>query len=250
MSMGKLAGRVAIVTGGGNGLGAECARVLAEHGASVAVVDVDGDAANRVAESILAQGMPAQGFRADVSSEEDVKAVIDQRQRDRDLANLDMEAFDRAIAVNLRGAVLCTKYVIPVMLEQGKGSIIFATSGLGMQGDMSLTGYATSKAALMMLPRLVASQYGKQGIRGNAVQIGLAPQHEMPAPLLEIMRDNHCTAELGTPRQIADVVAFLASDESSFVTGTTLVADGGFSSHTPSLVAMRALFEKMGRTGM
>ena len=272
MSMGKLAGRVAIVTGGGNGLGAECARVLAEHGASVAVVDVDGDAANRVAESISAQGMPAQGFRADVSSEEDVKAVIaqvtekfgridvlhnnaavlnaDQRQRDRDLANLDMEAFDRAIAVNLRGAVLCTKYVIPVMLEQGKGSIIIATSGLGIQGDMSLTGYATSKAALMMLPRLVASQYGKQGIRGNAVQIGLAPQHEMPAPLLEIMRDNHCTAELGTPRQIADVVAFLASDESSFVTGTTLVADGGFSSHTPSLVAMRALFEKMGRTGM
>jgi NAD(P)-dependent dehydrogenase (short-subunit alcohol dehydrogenase family) len=97
----------------------------------------------------------------------------------------------------------------------------------------------------------VASQYGKQGIRGNAVQIGLAPsEHAMPEPLLDILRDNHCTAELGTPRQIADVVAFLASDESSFVTGTTLVADGGFSSHTPSLVAMRALFAQMGRTGM
>ncbi len=272
MSTGKLAGRVAIVTGSGNGLGAECARVLAEHGASVAVVDIDGAAASRVAESLVAEGKSAMGIRTDVSSEADVQAMIaqvkehfgridvlhnnaavlnaDQRQRDRDLANLDMDAWDRAIAVNLRGAVLCTKYVIPVMLEQGKGSIIFATSGLGMQGDMSLTGYATSKAALMMLPRLVASQYGKQGIRGNAVQIGLAPQHEMPQALLEIMRDNHCTPELGTPRQIADVVAFLASDESSFVTGTTLVADGGFSSHTPSLVAMRELFEKMGRTGM
>src|SRR5690606_24824421 len=155
-----------------------------------------------------AQGMPAQGFRTDVSSEEDVKAMIaqvmeafgridvlhnnaavldtDQGQRDSDLANLDIEVFNLAVAVNARGDVLCTKYVIPVMLEHGKGSIIFATSGLGMQGDMSLTGYATSKAALMMLPRLVASQYGKKGIRGNAVQIGLAPQHEMPAPLLEI----------------------------------------------------------------
>ncbi|WP_272724783.1 SDR family oxidoreductase [Leclercia adecarboxylata] len=83
------------------------------------------------------------------------------------------------------------------------------------------------------------------------MQIGLAPsEHAMPEPVLDSLRDNHCTAELGTPRKIADVVAFLASDESAFVTGTTLVADGGFSSHTPSLVAMRALFAQMGRTGM
>lgn len=272
MSTGKLAGRVAIVTGSGNGLGAECARVLAEHGASVAVVDIDGDAAAAVAESLVAKGGQAMAVCTDVSSEEAVQSMIaqvkerfgrldvlhnnaavlgaEQRNRDRDLVNLDMQAWDRAIAVNLRGAVLCTKHAIPLMLEQGKGSIIFATSGLGMQGDMSLTGYATSKAGLMMLPKLVAAQYGKRGIRGNAIQIGLAPQHELPEALLEIMRDNHCTPELGTPRQIADVVAFLASDESAFVTGTTLVADGGFSSHTPSLVAMRALFEKMGRTGM
>ena len=115
---------------------------------------------------------------------------------------------------------------------------------------MSLSGYATSKAALLMLPKLVAAQYGKRGIRGNAVQIGLAPQHPLPDALLEIMRDNHCTPELGTPRQIADVVAFLASDESAFVTGSTLVADGGFGSHTPSLVAVRKLFEQMGRNSM
>jgi NAD(P)-dependent dehydrogenase (short-subunit alcohol dehydrogenase family) len=263
---------VAIVTGSGNGLGAECAKVLAEHGASIAVVDIDIDGARRIASAIEASGGQALAVHADVSSEASVQAMVaqvrerfgridvlhnnaailgaDQRQRDRDLVNLDMSAFDAAIAVNLRGAVLCSKHAIPVMLEQGKGSVIFATSGLGMQGDMSLTGYATSKAALMMLPKLVASQYGKHGIRGNAVQIGLAPQHPMPEALLDIMRDNHCTAELGTPRQIADVVAFLASDESAFVTGTTLVADGGFSSHTPSLVAMRELFTKMGRTGM
>lgn len=273
---GRLAGRVAIVTGAGNGLGAECARVLAGHGAQVVVVDIDGGAAITVAESLAVHGVESMALRVDVSSEEEVEDMViqikrrfgridvlhnnaavlnvEQRQRDRDICNLDMAAFDRAIAVNLRGAVMCSKYAIPVMLEQKRGSVIFATSGLGMQGDLSLSGYATSKAALMMLPKLIAAQYGKQGIRANAVQIGLAPAENahasMPAELLDIIRDNHLTPELGTPRQIADVVAFLASDESSFVTGTTLVADGGFSSHTPSLVAMRALFEKMGRAGM
>jgi NAD(P)-dependent dehydrogenase (short-subunit alcohol dehydrogenase family) len=150
--------------------------------------------------------------------------------------------------------MLCTKYAVREMLKNQKGSVIFATSGLGAQGDLSLSAYAASKAALIMLSRSVAAQYGKQGIRSNALQIGLAPAenaHEsMPAPLIDILRDNHLTPDVGTPRQIADVVAFLASDESSFVTGTTLVADGGFGSHTPSLVAMKALFAQSGANGM
>jgi NAD(P)-dependent dehydrogenase (short-subunit alcohol dehydrogenase family) len=179
---------------------------------------------------------------------------VEQRQRDRDVINMDVEAWDRAMAVNLRGAMLCSKYAIREMLKNGKGSVIFVTSGLGVQGDLSLSAYAASKAALIMLSRSVAAQYGKQGIRSNALQIGLAPAENahssMPAPLLDILRDNHLTPELGTPRQIADVVAFLASDESAFVTGTTLVADGGFGSHTPSLVAMKALFAQTGAKGM
>ncbi|SES05131.1 SDR family NAD(P)-dependent oxidoreductase [Halopseudomonas bauzanensis] len=277
MTTDKLKDRVAIITGAGGGLGAECARVLASHGAAVAIVDINQEAAESVAAEIESVGGQAIALRTDVSSEDDVKAMVEQvmsrfgridvlynnaavldvgqRQKDRDICNLDMDAFDCAVAVNLRGAVLCSKHVIPVMLKQGKGSVIFATSGLGAQGDLSLTGYATTKAALNMLPKLVAAQYGKLGVRGNAVQIGLAPAENahssMPPELLSILRDNHLTPELGTPRQIADVVAFLACDESSFVTGTTLVADGGFGSHTPSLVAMRAFFEQSeGRTGM
>ncbi|QWV13827.1 SDR family oxidoreductase [Marinobacter adhaerens] len=276
MTKKKLENLVAIVTGSGGGLGAECARVLASHGAKLVVVDINGNAAKSVVAELESAGHEAIAVQTDVSSETDVKAMIEkteahfgridilhnnaavlsieQRQRDRDICNLDMDAWDRAIAVNLRGAVLCSKYAIPVMLKHGKGSVIYATSGLGAQGDLSLTGYACSKAALNMLPKSVAAQYGKSGIRANAVQIGLAPSENahgsMPSELLDILRDNHLTPELGTPRQIADVVAFLASDESSFVTGTTIVADGGFGSHTPSLVAMREFFAKSGREGM
>lgn len=272
----KLEGRVAILTGAGNGLGAEAARVLAGHGARVAVVDIDGDAARRVAAQIEEGGGQALAAQCDVSLEAEVRGMVEtvvgrygrvdilhnnaavlsveQRQRDRDVINMDVEAWDRAMAVNLRGAMLCSKYAIREMLRNGKGSVIFVTSGLGVQGDLSLSAYAASKAALIMLSRSVAAQYGKQGIRSNALQIGLAPAENahgsMPAPLLDILRENHLTPELGTPRQIADVVAFLASDESAFVTGTTLVADGGFGSHTPSLVAMKALFAQTGAKGM
>lgn len=272
----KLEGSVAIVTGAGGGLGAESARVLASHGAKIAIVDINGEAARKVAEEIEAAGGDALFLRTDISSEAEVKAMVEavvarfgrvdvlhnnaailsveQRQRDRDVVNMDVDAWDLAMAVNLRGAMLCTKYAVREMLKNQKGSVIFATSGLGAQGDLSLSAYAASKAALMMLSKSVASQYGKQGIRSNALQIGLAPAENahdsMPAPLLQILRDNHLTPELGTPRQIADVVAFLASDESSFVTGSTLVADGGFSSHTPSLVAMKALFAQTGAKSM
>lgn len=272
----KLEGRVAILTGAGNGLGAEAARVLAGHGAQVAIVDIDGEAARRVEAEIEGQGGQALALQCDVSLEGEVRNMVqavvgrfgrvdilhnnaavlsvEQRQRDRDVINMDVEAWDRAMAVNLRGAMLCSKYAIREMLKNGKGSVIFVTSGLGVQGDLSLSAYAASKAALIMLSRSVAAQYGKQGIRSNALQIGLAPAENahssMPAPLLDILRDNHLTPELGTPRQIADVVAFLASDESAFVTGTTLVADGGFGSHTPSLVAMKALFAQTGAKGM
>lgn len=271
MSKGKLEGKVAIVTGAGGGLGAACARGLAAHGARVAVVDINGDAAAAVAAEI---GDHAMGVRTDVSSEADVKAMIAsvlarfgridilhnnaavldpaQRNGDRDVCNVDVEAWDRAMAVNLRGPMLCCKHAIPAMLRVGGGSIIHSSSGFGAQGDFTMSAYAASKAGLMMLSKSVAAQYGKQGIRSNAIQIGLVVAenggaHPLPDDIKAVILDGHLTPYLGEPKHIADVVCFLASDEAAFVTGHTLAVDGGFSSHAPTLAPMRALFAARGQ---
>ena len=272
MNEGKLAGRVAIVTGAGNGLGADCARVLAMHGARVAVVDINLEAARQVAADIIAQGGQALAVKTDVSSEDEIKAMaatveqhwgridvlhnnaaaLDAKTRsgDRDVCNVDIESWDRAMNVNARGAMLCCKHVIPVMLRGGGGSIIHSSSGFGVMGDSTLTAYACSKAALLALSRMVAAQYGKQNIRSNAIVIGFVlnehAQKDVADEIKQILLDQHLTPKLGTPRQIADVVAFLASDESSFVTGHTMMADGGFTSHAPSLAPIRQFFERKG----
>ena len=276
MNNGKLAGRVAIVTGAGGGLGAEAARVMASHGAKIVIADINTRAAEAVANDIRALGQEALAIATDVSLEDSVKAMVKQtishfgridilhnnaailneaqRQGDLDVINMDVDAWDRAMAVNLRGAMLCSKHAIPHMLELKRGSVINATSGLGTMGDLTLSAYAASKAALIMLEKSIAAQYGKQGVRANALLIGLAPAENahatMPTELLDIIRENHLTPELGTPRQIADAVAFLASDESSFVSGSVLSVDGGFCSHTPSMAAMRKLFADTGKKSM
>lgn len=274
MSVRKLEGKVAIITGAGGGLGAECARVLAMHGALVAVVDIDMAGAELVAASIIELGGQALALRTDISSEDEVKAMVaavvqrfgridvlynnaailnqEQRGGDRDICNMDVTVWDRAMAVNLRGAMLCSKHVIPVMLRHQSGSVMFATSGFGAQGDLTLSAYAASKAGIAMLSKSVAAQYGKQGIRSNAIQIGLVenPGHPLPPEIKKILLDNHLTPALGTRRQLADIVAFLACEESAFITGHTLAADGGFSSHAPSMAAMRSYFEAVGSNAL
>lgn len=268
----RLAGKVAIVTGAGNGLGAETARLLAAQGARVAVADVHLASAQSVAADIETAGGQAVAVQVDVTSEEQIKAMVGavvarfgridvlhnnaaaldtaQRQSDRDVCNVAIEAWDRALDVNTRGAMLCCKHVVPVMLEQRSGSIVFATSGFGQLGDVTLTAYAASKAALMALARSVAAQYGKQGIRSNAIMIGFVvndhAQKSVPEEVKQILLAQHLTPELGRPRQIADVVAFLASDESSFITGATIPVDGGFTSHSPAMVPLKEYFVRQG----
>lgn len=268
----RLAGKVAIVTGAAHGLGAETARVLASQGARVAIVDINLEAAQGVVAEIEAAGGEAMAIKVDLTSESEIMGMaeaveqrfgridvlhnndaaldVPQRQADRDVCNVSIEAWDRALDVNARGAMLCSKHVVPVMLKTGGGSIIHSTSGFGQLGDVTLTAYAASKAALMALSRSIAAQFGKKGIRSNAIMIGFVlndhAQKTVPEEIKQILLAQHLTPQLGSPRQIADVVAFLASEESSFITGATIPVDGGFTSHSPAMVPLSEYFERQG----
>ena len=246
--------------------------MLAANGARVVVADINFESATETAAAIVAAGGEAMAWRTDVTSEDDIRAMVAaviarfgridvlhnnaaaldtaQRGADRDVCNVAIEAWDRAMNVNVRGAMLCCKHVIPEMLKTGGGSIIHSTSGFGLLGDVTLTAYAASKAALMQLSRSVAAQYGKQGVRSNAIMIGFVindhAQKNVPQEIKDILLAQHLTPALGHPRQIANVVLFLASDESSFITGDTLAVDGGFTSHSPAMVPLREFFERMG----
>lgn len=266
---GKLAGKVAIVTGAGQGLGLATARTLAGHGARVAIAELDAERATVAAQSV---GEAAIGVHCDVADEASVVAMVatvieafggvdvlynnaailtpEHRAGDRDVVNVDLAVWTRTMAVNAGGALLCSKHVIPHIMARGGGSLIHASSGFGGQGDQTLTSYGMSKAAIALMSKSIAAQYGKQGIRSNTIQIGLVlgenAQHSVTGELRQIILDAHLTPELGAPTNIADVVAFLASDESAFITGATIPVDGGFSSHVPTLAPLRDLFARAG----
>jgi NAD(P)-dependent dehydrogenase (short-subunit alcohol dehydrogenase family) len=270
--VGKLSGKVAIVTGAGQGLGFASARTLAAHGAKVAIAELDRERCEQAAERIRADGGDAIGVVVDVSDESQVAAMVaavvaafggidilhnnaailtaEHRAGDRDVVNVDHATWQRTMAVNAGGALLCSKHVIPQMIERGGGSLIHSSSGFGGQGDQTLTAYGMSKAAITLMSKSIAAQYGKQGVRSNTIQIGLVlgenAQHSVQGELRQIILDAHLTPELGAPQQVADVVAFLASDESGFITGATIPVDGGFSSHVPTLAPIREYFAKLG----
>ena len=173
-----------------------------------------------------------------------------QRQKDLDVVNLDVAAWDMAMAVNVRGAMLMSKFAVPHMIAGGGGSIIHSASGFGVQGEATLTAYGASKAALIQLNRMIATQYGKQNVRSNCMVIGfvLTPMAVQSTPdvVKDILLSHHLTPELGKPEDIAHLVAFLASDESRFITGADIAIDGGATAHQASYADFQKLFAQMG----
>lgn len=258
--MGALDGRVALVTGGGSGIGAASAAAMANAGATVAVTDVDAGAAKAVATAISESGGLAVSRALDVASEDDwvrtVEAVraefgpvrvlhsnaaLTSREAyaaDLGVVDLDVELFDRVLAVNLRGGMLGCKHVLPGMIAAGGGSVVLTSSVKGLTGSAHRTAYSVSKGGLDALTRSVATGYGKAGVRCNAIAPGIVATDaidSVPAAQRKLLEDAHLTPSLGRPADIANAVVFLASDAAAFITGQVLCVDGGLAAHTAAL---------------
>lgn len=252
---GRLAGKIAVVTGGCSGIGLGTVERFVEEGAKVLVGDVDAEGGARLQNRY--QGEVA--FRAcDVTSEDDLRGLMDAAAETfggldvlfnnagaggarETLAEMTGEAWDRTQALLLRSVALGMRYAIPHMKTRGKGSIINTASIAGMQAGAGPIAYSTAKAAVIHLTRVAAAELGRDGIRVNAICPGLiltnifTPSDMMPAAMADMVKasmaqtapDAQPIAKAGAPLDIANAALFFASDESAFVTGVHMLVDGG-----------------------
>ncbi len=248
----RLKGKVAIVTGAAAGLGRAAAARFAHEGAKVVAADTNAADGAALAAELTAQCREAIFVHADVADETAVKSLVEgtvarygridilysnaavlRYDQDAPVHELSLEAWDYVLGVNLRGSFLCAKYVVPHMLRQGGGSIVYLGSPTGLCGCAPrLTAYSTSKAAIMGLTRVMAAAYARDGIRVNSIVPGT-----MDTPMNGYVLDDPESREkyreavpmgrLGTPQDIEGIAVFLASDESAYCTGGLYMCDGG-----------------------
>lgn len=263
--MASLQGKSAIVTGGAGGIGRAIVLELARQGAMVAVSDIGAARAVSVSTEVEKAGGRAIPVETDVKDENDIRRLVAETagafggvdilvnaaaaigilDRDNDLLTLETDLWDETMAVNARGTMLTCKHAIPAMLKRGGGSIVNISSGAAETGLLSLPAYSASKGAILSLTRSIATLYGKQGIRCNAITPGqiLHPRSEalIPDVLKRIDLDSVLTPYSGQAEDVAHAVAFLASAESRFITGHVLPVDGGLLAHIPTYADLRRL---------
>lgn len=249
----RLAGKIAVVTGSASGIGHETAKLFAAEGAHVVVADRDADAAAKVALELAANGSAAEAVAVDVSQEDQVKALLDgvkSRHGRLDIlvnnagygfagtvADTSVEDWDALFAVNVRGVFLGCKHAVPIFAAQGGGIIVNTASGGAIVGIANRAAYTASKGAVAALTRAMAIDHADDMIRVNCVAPGtietpyfteIFAKSPDAAALRKGLEDRQVMGRLGRPEEIARAILFLASDDATFCTGSTLVVDGGW----------------------
>jgi len=246
-----LKGKVAIVAGGATGIGAATAIRLAEEGVAVVIGDINQDSAETVASKIQATGGWAEAVRFDISDDDSVRNLIGTAvaahggfdaihvnaadlslcAHDSDAVDLPLEIFDQTIAVNLRGHLLCTRHAVPELLKRGGGAIVYTSSGAAFVGEAVRVSYAISKSGINALMRHVASRWGKEGIRSNAIAPGMVLTDgalvHMPEEVLTTLLKAGRSTRLGKPDDIASMAVYLMSDDGAWINGQVISVDGG-----------------------
>lgn len=263
--MGRLAGKIAVITGAGSGIGRASAQQFAQAGATVVVTDLFADAAQQVAAEIESAGGRAQAMKVDVGVEEDLERMIADTvasfgrvdvlfnnavsknpatARDVDFLNFNQDLFHTNMRVNVLGGVLACKHALPHMLAQGSGSILFTSSTSSIAGEVAQFSYGASKAAVNWYVQTIAATFGKRGVRCNAILPGVIRTAALAGwanpQLTQAFLDIQNVPQLGEPEDIAAMALFLASDESRYVNGALLRVDGGMSCATPMAPVVRA----------
>jgi 3-oxoacyl-[acyl-carrier protein] reductase len=249
----RLKDRVALITGGAAGIGQATATRFAEEGATVVICDVNPRQGQATIETL---GVGHAFYRVDVSDRSAVQGWVDDvvekhgridvlvnnagiladatlvKVKDGQLVKqMEEDAFDRVIAVNLKGVFNCTQAVAPVMIRQGNGVILNASSAVGLDGNFGQTNYVATKAGVIGMTRVWARELGRYGIRVNALAPGLIATEilsSMPDKVLNGMKQRIPLGRLGKPQDVANAYLFLASDEASFISGAVLRVDGAF----------------------
>jgi 3-oxoacyl-[acyl-carrier protein] reductase len=242
----RLKGKVAIITGGAQGIGLATARKFLDEGAIVAVADVQDKAVNGAVHELKLNGEVVDGFSVDVTKRDQIGAMVDQVKerygrvdilvnnagitQDARLQKMTDEQFDRVIDVNLKGVYNCAKAVLDTMIEQGGGVILNASSVVGIYGNYGQTNYAASKFGVIGFVKTWAREVGPKGIRCNAVAPGFISTpilDSIPDDVMRKLTDRVPLKRLGRPEEVANVYAFLASDEASYINGAVIEVAGG-----------------------
>ena len=244
--MNRLNNKVALITGAAQGIGLATALKFAQEGAHVVICDIKQASVDAAVDAANALGVRAQGFVVDVTQRDMVDAVVADTlaefgaidilvnnagiTQDARLQKMTLEQFDRVIDVNLRGVFHCTQAVADAMVAKGSGVILNASSVVGIYGNFGQTNYAASKFGVIGFTKTWARELGPKGIRVNAVAPGFIATpilDTIPEKILAGMKSQVPLARLGSPEEVANVYAFLASDEASYVNGAVLEVSGG-----------------------